>query len=130
MTQHLASVGQFPPCSVARSVGAGRPSACCVLAGITLVFVLLFDLNKIASIGSAVALLVFSMVTVAHLKLRQQTGASVIVLVVALVATLGTFLVFCGTTLADEPATATALVAILVLATSADLLWKHSRVRT
>jgi amino acid transporter len=130
MTQHLASVGQFPPV-LGRTVGRRRaPVGLLLLAGITLVFVLLLDLNKIASIGSAVALLVFSMVTAAHLKLRQHTGASVIVLVVALVATLGTFLVFCVTTLAEEPATATALVAILVLATAADLLWKHSRVRT
>jgi amino acid transporter len=129
MTQHLASVGQFPP-ALGRTVGRRKAGVgLLLLAGITLVFVLLFDLNKIASIGSAVALLVFSMVTVAHLKLRQETGASVVVLAVALVATVGTFLVFCGTTLADEPATATALVAIVVLATAADLLWKSSRDR-
>ena len=129
MTQHLASVGQFPP-ALGRTVGRRKAGVgLLLLAGITLVFVLLFDLNKIASIGSAVALLVFSMVTVAHLKLRQETGASVVVLAVALVATVGTFLVFCGTTLVDEPATATALVAIVVLATAADLVWKSSRDR-
>ena len=49
------------------------------------------------------------------------------VLAVALVATLGTFLVFCGTTLAEEPATVVAMVAIVVIATATDLLWKRSR---
>lgn len=127
MTQHLASVGQFPPV-MGRTVGARKaPVGLVLLAGITLVFIVLFDLNKIASIGSAVALLVFSMVTVAHLRLRGETGASAAVLVIALVATLGTFLVFCGTTLIEEPATAVALVVILVVATGCDVLWKRSR---
>jgi amino acid transporter len=127
MTQHLASVGQFPPV-LGRSAGRRQaPVGLLLLAGITLVFVLLFDLNKIASIGSAVALLVFSMITVAHVRLRHATGANLLVLVVALVSTVGTFLVFCGTTLVDEPATAVALVAIVVLATATDILWKRRR---
>ena len=37
-------------------------------------------------------------------------------LIIALIATLGTFVVFCTTTLVNEPATATALVVILALA--------------
>jgi amino acid transporter len=127
MTQHLAAVGQFPPV-LGRSVGRRRaPVGLLLLAGITLVFILLFDLNKIASIGSAVALLVFSMITVAHLRLRGETGASAAVLSIALVSTLGTFVVFCGTTLVDEPATAAALVVIVVVSTLCDLLWKRSR---
>lgn len=127
MTQHLASVGQFPPV-LGSTIGRRRaPVGLLLLAGITLLFVVLFDLNKIASIGSAVALLVFSMVTVAHFRLHRETGASMSVLVVALVATLGTFLVFCGTTLAEEPATVVAMVAIVVIATATDLLWKRSR---
>lgn len=58
------------------------------------------------------ALLVFSAVTIAHFRLFRTTGASIVVLVIALVATLGTFVVFCTTTLVNEPATALALVAI------------------
>ncbi len=100
-----------------------------LLAGITLVFIVLFDLNKIASIGSAVALLVFTMVTLGHFRLRHDTGASAFVLGLALVTTLGTFLVFCGTTLADEPATAVTMVVIVVAATITDVLWKRSRDR-
>lgn len=129
MTRHLASVGQFPPL-LGRSVGRREaPVGLLLLAAITLVFVVLFDLNKIASIGSAVALLVFSMITVAHLRLRGETGASVVMLVLALVTTLGTFVVFCTTTLADEPATAVALVVVVTLSTVADLAWKWARDR-
>lgn len=122
MSAHLASVGQFPPV-FGRSVGR-FPVGLIVMAVLAIVLVIGFDLNKIASIGSAVALLVFSAVSVAHLRLFRKTGASVIVLVVGLVATLGTFVVFCTTTLIDEPATAIALVAIIALAVILDFGWK------
>ncbi|MET0887846.1 MAG: hypothetical protein ABWX92_15515, partial [Mycetocola sp.] len=86
-----------------------------------------FDLTSIASIGSAVALLVFSTVTVGHFRLYRKTGASIIVLVIALIATLGTLIIFCTTTLVNEPATAIALLVIVVLAIVIDLLWKRTR---
>jgi hypothetical protein len=58
-----------------------------------------------------------------------KTGDLLFVLIVALAATLGTFLVFCTTTLVNEPATAAALVVILALALITDLLWKRTRSR-
>ncbi|MRG59473.1 amino acid permease [Agromyces sp. CFH 90414] len=122
MSRHLASVGQFPPV-FGRAVGP-FPVGLIVMAVLAAVFVLGFDLNNIASIGSAVALLVFSAVSVAHLRLFRVTGANAIVLVVGLVATLGTFVVFCTTTLLEEPATALALAGILVLAVIVDFSWK------
>lgn len=127
MTQHLASVGQFPPV-FGRSLGNRRvPVGLLVMAGLAAVMVLVFNLNSIASLGSAVALLVFSAVTLAHFKVYRETGAKLFMLITALIATLGTFLVFCTTTLVNEPATATALVVILALALIIDLLWKRTR---
>ncbi|KQZ11144.1 amino acid permease [Agromyces fucosus] len=128
MTQHLASVGQFPP-MFSRSVGR-FPVGLVVMAVLASVLVIGFDLNKIASIGSAVALLVFSAVTVAHFRLYRETGASIIMLVIALVATLGTFIIFCTTTLVDEPTTALALVGIIVLAVAVDFTWKAAARRS
>ncbi|WP_350348321.1 APC family permease [Agromyces sp. G08B096] len=122
MTRHLASVGQFPPV-FGRSMGP-FPVGLVVMAVLASVLVAGFDLNKIASIGSAVALLVFSAVSVAHLRLFRTTGANAVVLVIGLLATLGTFVVFCTTTLAAEPATAIALVVIIVLSIAVDLGWK------
>jgi len=127
MSAHLASVGQFPPV-FGRSVGR-FPVGLIVMAALATVLVIGFDLNKIASIGSAVALLVFSAVSVAHLRLFRKTGANVIVLVVGLVATLGTFVVFCTTTLIDEPATAIALIAIIAVAVILDFGWKAAAKR-
>ena len=129
MTQHLASVGQFPPV-FGRSVGRRQvPVGLLVMAGLTAVMVLLFNLNSIASLGSAVALLVFSAVTAGPLQGVPGDRRQLFVLIIALVATLGTFLVFCTTTLVNEPATAAALVVILALALIIDLLWKRTRSR-
>lgn len=127
MTRHLASVGQFPPV-FGRSVGRRQvPVGLLVMAGLAAAMVLLFNLNSIASLGSAVALLIFSAVTLAHFKVYRETGALLFMLIIALIATLGTFLVFCTTTLVNEPATAAALVVILALALITDLLWKRAR---
>jgi amino acid transporter len=129
LTQHLSSVGQFPP-GLGRSLGRRRVSVgLLVEAGLTLVLVLGFDLNKIASLGSAVALLVFSVITLAHFPVRRETGARWWILAVALASTVGTLLVFASTTLVDEPATVVTLAAILVLSIGADLLWKRTRAR-
>src|SRR6478735_5468277 len=129
MTRHLASVGQFPPV-FGRSVGRRQvPVGLLVMAGLAAVMVLLFNLNSIASLGSAVALLIFSAVTLAHFKVYRETGALLFMLIIALIATMGTFLVFCTTTLVNEPATAAALVVILALALITDLLWKRARNR-
>lgn len=124
MTRHLASVGQFPR-FFSRNAGP-FPAGLLVMAALASILVVGFNLNAIASIGSAVALLVFSAVTVGHFRLFRQTGASIVVLVIALIATLGTFVVFCTTTLVNEPATAIALLAIVVLAVVVDLVWKST----
>jgi amino acid transporter len=122
MSAHLASVGQFPPV-FGRSIGR-FPVGLLVMAALASVLVVGFNVNNIASIGSAVALLVFTAVTVAHFRLYKTTGASIVVLVIAFVATLGTFIVFCTTTLVNEPRTAIALVGIILLSIVIDFVWK------
>ena len=127
MTRQLASIGQFPPV-FGRSVGR-FPVGLLVMAGLAIVLVSAFDLTSIASIGSAVALLVFSTVTVGHFRLFRETGANIVILVIALVATLGTLIVFCTTTLVNEPATALALLAVVALSIIIDFAWKSAAAR-
>jgi hypothetical protein len=62
------------------------------------------SLADIASIGSAVALVIFTMITAAHLRIRAETGASLPVLVLAIVAAGAVFVTFVFTTLIHEPA--------------------------
>jgi hypothetical protein len=97
------------------------------MAAATLVLAMLFDLSAIASIGSAVALLVLTFVTISHLRVRHETGAHMWVLVVALITLLATLFSFATTTLAEEPGTAAALVVLRLLAVVLDLGWKRMR---
>ena len=131
--RHLASTGQFPPV-LGRDLPlqGGRRQASVsllVMAGLTIVLVVGFNLDAIASLGSAVALIVFTMITLAHFRVRKVTGANLVVLAVAVVSTLGTFLVFVTTTLVQRAGNRAALVAIVLLSVAADLLWTRMRDR-
>ncbi len=128
MTRHLADVGQFPTV-FGRNVGRRAPVGLLVTAGLTIFMIVALDLNSIASLGSAVALLIFSAVTTAHFRVYRETGANLIVLIIALITTLGTFVVFCLTTLVNEPKTAIALVVIIAAAFLLDFVWKRVRER-
>jgi hypothetical protein len=65
----------------ARSPVRGRaPAGLLITAAAAIVLAAGFDLSSIASIGSATALLVFTLVTAAHFRVREETGASTLVL--------------------------------------------------
>ena len=85
--------------------------------------VLAFDLSSIASIGSAVALMIFGLVTAGHLRVRSETGARLPILVLALATTGITLLTFIFTTLIQEPASMLTLVAIVAASFGLDLAW-------
>jgi len=78
------------------------------------------SLADIASIGSAVALVIFTMITVAHLRIRAETGASLPVLVLAIVAAGAVFVTFVFTTLIHEPASMLGEFILAVLVTQMD----------
>jgi hypothetical protein len=84
-------------------------------------------LDAIASIGSAVALLIFTLITVAHLRVRAETGANVLILVTAIAAAGVVLVTFVFTTLIHEPASIVALVVILGLSIALDYWWKRAR---
>ena len=121
----LASTGQFPPL-FGRSVGRA-PVGTLIMVALTMVLAIGFDLGAIASIGSAVALLIFSMVSIAHLRIRRETGAKLVPLVLGLLTTTVTLAVFATTTLVDEPSTAVALLVIIALSIGLELWWSWSR---
>jgi amino acid transporter len=123
LCEEMAGTGQFPPAMGAR-LGERVPvglAFTAVSAGLLAVF---FDLSAIASIGSVVALVVFSLITVGHVRVRHETGANVAVLAVAIVATVAVLVAFVFTTLVDEPATAVTLVVITLGCIVVDAVWK------
>ena len=125
----MAAIGQFPPV-MGRRVGGRAAVGIVVTAIAAIVLAVFFDLNSIASIGSAVALIVFTLVTLGHFRIRHETGARGWLLIVADLATVIVLASFTFTTLVNEPGTAIALVAIVVLSLALDLTWKNRRGRT
>ena len=122
----MAAAGQFPP-MMGRRVGGRAPMGVVITLVAAVVLVVFFDLNAIASIGSAVALVVFTLVTFGHFRIRHETGAQAWLLILADLTTLVVLASFVVTTLVEEPATALALVVILVLSVILDLAWKSRR---
>jgi amino acid transporter len=126
LTQEMASNGQFPPL-LGRRLGGRAPMGLLVTSLLAIVLALGFDLNAIASIGSAIALLVFALVTAGHLRVRAETGARAWLLMLGVVTATVVFVTFAFTTLVEEPATAVAMVVILTLSILLDFMWKRAR---
>ena len=126
LSQHLSETGEFPP-FMGWYLG-GRVSIGLVLTAVgSLALAIGFGLTAIASIGSAAALLIFMLITVAHLRVRSETGARTSVLLLGILTTGAAFLTFVFTTLVDEPASVATLVAILAFSVLFDLWWKARR---
>ena len=126
--ERLAATGQFPPL-LGRKLRERVPMGLLLMAAASLVLALGFDLTAIASIGSAVALLVFMLVTVAHFRVRSQTSARLGLLVAAIATTAVAFLTFVFTTLVSEPASAVTLAVILLVSIVLDHRWRKVRDR-
>jgi amino acid transporter len=126
LSEQMVAIGQFPA-FLARTVGGRVGVALLLTAAVAAALAALFSLSAIASLGSAVALFVFALITVGHLRVRGETGARAWVLVLALATTLIVLLTFIVTTLLSDPASAVAMVVLLLLGIVLDLLWKRTR---
>jgi amino acid transporter len=126
LTGTLAEVGQFPP-AFGGSSRLGRHGGLLITTMLTLLFVNVFDIGALASIGSAVSLAVFVLVGVAALRLRHEIAAQAWVIIAAIAASgvaLGFFVV---DTYHHDPRAFWAMVAIVVLGVGADVVWKRVR---
>ena len=124
LSERLAETGQFPPL-MARKLGGRVSNGLLIQAAACVVLALVFKLDAIASIGSAVALVIFTLITAAHFRVRAETGASALILALAIVAAGAVFVTFVFTTLIHEPASIATLAGILVLSVILDFGWKH-----
>jgi amino acid transporter len=126
LSERLAETGQFPPL-MARKVGGRASAGLLIQAAACVIMAVFFNLDAIASIGSAVALLIFTLITAAHFRVRGETGASAPILGVAIAAAGVVLVTFVFTTLIHEPASIVALLAILLLGVGLDYCWKRTR---
>jgi len=127
LSDHLAATGQWPT-AMGRRIGS-IPVGLVVPAVAIIAMLLFFDLSAIASIGSAVALMIFGLVSIGHLRVRQETGANLGVLVLAIATTVISLVTFIFTTLIEEPASIATLIAIVIVSALIDLTWARIRDR-
>jgi amino acid transporter len=73
LCEEMAAKRQFPG-ELGRRLGGKAPAGIVLTATIAIVLAVGFDLSSIASIGSAIALCVFTLITAAHLRVRNETG--------------------------------------------------------
>jgi amino acid transporter len=126
LCEEMANTGQFPP-PMGRRFGRRAPAGLLVTAVAASILAVGFDLNAIASIGSAIALMVFSLVTAGHLRVRHETGARAWLLVLAVASSMIVLITFVFTTLVHEPGTMIAIVVITALSIAIDYGWKQRR---
>jgi amino acid transporter len=126
LCEQMATTGQFPPLLGRRYRGC-VPAGLLLTAVIAIVLTVGFDLSAIASIGSAIALLVFALVSIGHMRVRHETGARPGLLIAAVASAAVVLVAFALTTLVNEPGTAVAIVAIVSLSVALDFGWKHLR---
>ena len=126
LTQTLAELTQFPPIFGQPGYFRGTRGVT-VTAVLVLILANVFDLSAIASLGSAVSLVVFLVVGLAGLKLRAETGANAVVVSVTMLATGLVLVLFAIDTARNAPQTFTAMIVIGVLAVVLDAVWKRVR---
>ena len=113
LADNLVHKGQFPA-FMSRRVGGTVPMGLLVVTIAVILLVAFFDLSAIASIGSAVALTIFLMVTIGHLRVRAQTGARLSLLLLGLLTTGVALVTFVFTSLIQEPVSIITLAGILI----------------
>jgi amino acid transporter len=126
LTAMLAQVGQFPT-FFGRGSRLGPHAGLLITSAVVLVVANVVDLSAIASVGSAISLVIFLLVGIAAYRLRTEIGARVAVVIAAIGATAIVLVFFAVDTLRNAPQTFSAIVAITALAVVLDFIWKRVR---
>ncbi len=126
LTGMLAEVGLFPVIFGTES-RLGRRAGLFITAGLVLIVANLVDLSAIASVGSAVALMVFLLVGVAGYRRRAETKSNTIIVVLAIAVTAIVLGFFAVDTLQNAPETFTAIIGLGLVSVALDALVRHGR---
>jgi amino acid transporter len=125
-TYSMAKDGHLPPVfGKKRRLRSGGTQGLVISALLILLLAIAFDVSAIASIGSAVALCIYVLITIAHLRMAKETKASRPVLFLALFLTLVAIVLFAWYTLKTAPQTFGILVATIVLAWVIEAIWRR-----
>jgi amino acid transporter len=125
LTNMLADQGLFPEFFGARS-RLGAKAGLIITTGLVLLVANVVDLSAIASVGSAVALMVFVLVGLAGYRRRADTGSNAAIVLLAIGVTVVVLAFFAVDTVRNAPWTFAAIAAITALAVVLDALFRRS----
>jgi amino acid transporter len=120
----IARDGELPV-GLSRTEWKDATGGLLLTAALVVVVMLIFDLSGIAMMGSAAFLLIYAAVNAGHLRVRDQTGASAIIVWLSLLTCLAMFAVLCVYTYQEQPRAIAAL--ILIAAASFAAEWAYRR---
>ena len=126
LTSALAEVRQFPAVFGTTS-RLGRHGGLWITTVATLLFVNVFDLGALASIGSAVSLAVFVLVGVAAIRLRETIGAHLSILLAGVLFSVVVLVFFAVDTYSNDREAFWTMVILPILALGLDTAWKRRR---
>ena len=126
LTSALAEVGQFPTVFGTTS-RLGHHGGLWITTFATLLFVNVFDLGALATIGSAVSLAVFVLVGVAAIRLRETIGAHLSIVLSGVLFSVVVLIVFAVDTYSNDRKAFWTMIILPVLALGLDAAWKRRR---
>ena len=125
----IAKNGGLPP-AFDRKLWGRDVEGLFITAGIVLVFVLIFPLSAVASMGSAGFLLVYAAVAIGHMRIRQQTGAKAWPIVASALTCLSLFAVLLYHMITTAPTSAIGLGVTLAGSFMFENVYRRTRGRT
>jgi amino acid transporter len=124
LTGMLAEERFFPPWFGPGS-RLGKHAGLLITAALVLVVANAVDLSAIASVGSAVSLVIFVLIAVAGYRRRADTGSNTVMVLLAIAVTVIVLGFFAVDTARNAPETFTAIIGILAIAVILDRLTHH-----
>jgi len=129
VSYQIAKNGSLPP-AFDRKLWGRNVEGLFITSALVLVFVVIFPLSAVASMGSAGFLLVYTAVNVGHLRIRQQTGARAWPVVASAVTCASLFVVLLYHMITTELTSAIALGITLALSFLIEIAYRRSTGRT
>jgi amino acid transporter len=125
----IAKDGELPT-GLARSEWKQLTGGLLLTSILVIVMTLAFDLSGIAMMGSAAFLLVYAVVNAGHLRVRTQTGANAVIVILSLVSCLAIFVMLAIYTYQQQPLAIAALLIIAALSFLAEAIYRGMTGRT
>ena len=120
----IARDGELPV-GLSRTEWKDATGGLLLTAALVVVVMLIFDLSGIAMMGSAAFLLIYAAVNAGHLRVRDQTGASAIIVWLSLLTCLAMFAVLCVYTYQEQPRAIAALILIAAASFAAERAYRR-----